>query len=105
MLASRFVSIQMIALDSQGNLYIGDYQALRFASSTEVFTLAGATNFGSGESKDGLGYVATFGLIDGPVAFVFDDPSVIYIADFGANTIRAVQCERGYKLVFGTCSM
>jgi len=76
-----------IAVDSSGNVYVGDALNRRIRKITPgglVSTLAGSGAIGS---ADGLGTNATF---NGPTSLVVDSLGNVYVADTSNNRIRKI---------------
>jgi len=88
--AARFSSVSGITTDG-ANLYVTEVGAVRkiVIATGAVSTLAG-TN-GGGTSADGVGAAARFGYLQG----LTTDGTNLYVADFGANTIRKVVIATG----------
>ncbi len=83
--AARFYSPRAMALDSAGNLYIADYNAIRkMTPAGVVTTLAGSLTAGS---ADGAGTSATFSGICG---IALDAAGNLYVTDGANATIRKV---------------
>ncbi|MBK9502396.1 MAG: hypothetical protein IPO06_24045 [Leptospiraceae bacterium] len=85
--SATFYSPQGIAVDSNGNLYIGDLfnnKIRKITSSGVVTTLAGS---GSQGSSDGLGTSASFYY---PYNIVIDSNGFLYVADDGNHKIRKI---------------
>ena len=86
--AARFRSPEGVAVDRDGNVYVGDTgnATIRMITpSGEVTTLAGlAQQCGS---ADGTGSAARFGV---PCGVAVDGAGVVYVADLGNNTIRRI---------------
>jgi sugar lactone lactonase YvrE len=83
--AARFSSLNTIAIDTQGNLYVGEGTRIRkITPGAVVTTLAGSGGFGW---IDGSGTNARFGSITG---IVTDDAGNLYVADSDNNAIRKV---------------
>ena len=86
--AARFNSINGIAADSAGNVYVADtnnHTIRKISPSAVVTTLAGLA--GKSGSSDGVGTSARFNL---PTALTLDSSGNLYVADTGNNTIRRV---------------
>lgn len=83
--AARFSGLNTIAIDAQGNLYVGEVTRIRkITPGAVVTTLAGNAAFGW---IDGSGTNARFGSITG---IVTDDAGNLYVADSDNNAIRKV---------------
>jgi len=85
---ARFNSINGLAADSAGNVYVADTNnhTIRKINPTGlVSTLAGSA--GAKGSSDGFGNQARF---NGPTALALDSSGYLYVADTGNNTIRRV---------------
>ena len=86
--AARFYSLEGVAVDGVGNVYVGDTfnHTIRMVTSAGVVTtLAGLA--GSNGNTDGTGNAARF---DFPYGVAVDSASNVYVADSGNNTIRKV---------------
>ena len=86
--AARFYSLEGVAVDGVGNVYVGDTfnHTIRMVTSAGVVTtLAGLA--GSNGNTDGTGSAARF---DFPYGVAVDSASNVYVADSGNNTIRKV---------------
>ncbi|MDP3072352.1 MAG: immunoglobulin domain-containing protein [Opitutaceae bacterium] len=85
--AARFLSPQALAIDRQGNLYVGDYDSMirKITPAGVVTTLAGA--FGQFGTVDGLGANAR---LRAPRGIVVDDAGTIYVADTSSYAIRKI---------------
>lgn len=85
--AARFNGLQGVAVDSAGNIFVGDafnYTIRKVTSAGVVTTLAGsAGNFGS---ADGTGSAARFGQ---PMGVAVDGAGNVFVADFTNYTIRS----------------
>jgi streptogramin lyase len=82
-----FINLAGVAIDSNGNLYIGGYSDNRIRKITSagvVTTLAGS---GVGGSIDGIGTNTGF---NAPQGVCIDSYNNIYVADSGNNRIRKV---------------
>ncbi len=93
---------QSVALDSSGDLYIGDFlnnRVQEVAATThsqwgqsmtagDIYTMAGSSSGSSGHS--GNGGAATSALLNGPIGFVFDSGGDLYIGDFANNRVQEV---------------
>jgi len=89
-LSAQFLSIDGIALDPAGNLYIAEFDASRIrkvAASTGIVTVYAGTGAG-GLSGDGGDAVKA--QIYGPVGLTTDSTGALYIADYGNRRIRRV---------------
>lgn len=83
--AARFFSPNALALDSAGNLYVGQASAVRKVTPGGVVTtLAGGYPLGS---VDGTGAAARFGYITG---IVVDVAGNVYVTDTGTPVIRKI---------------
>ncbi len=85
--AARFGQPRGVAVDSAGNVYVGDSfneMIRRITPAGIVTTLAGSAGNVSG-SADGTGSAAMFNL---PYGVAVDTSGNVYVADFGNNTIR-----------------
>lgn len=79
-----------LALNSAGDLYIGDFannRVRRVTASNKVISIVVGNGTGS---YAGDGGSATSGEIFGPSGIAVDATGAIYIADFGDNHIRVV---------------
>jgi len=89
--AARFYYPGGVAMDTNGNLYVGDWANNTIRKMTPVgtnwvvTTLAGRA--GSSGTNDGTGSAAQF---NGPDAVAVDSAGNIYVADSANNTIRKV---------------
>ena len=89
-LSASFLSIDGIALDSGGNLYIGEYDGARIrkvAAATSVITTYAGTGV-AGLSGDGGPAVKA--LLNGPVGLAVDSAGNLDIADYANRRIRRV---------------
>ncbi|MFJ2988175.1 NHL repeat-containing protein [Collimonas sp. NPDC087041] len=85
--AASFSSINGIAVDASGNIYIGDTgnNLIRIITPTGIVsTLAGSGSAGSG---DGIGSSASF---YGPAGVAVDKVGNVYVADANNNLIRKI---------------
>ena len=86
--AARFNGPPGVAVDGLGNIYVADATnetIRRVTSGGVVTTLAGLA--GTPGSADGVGSAARF---DTPVGVAVDSAGNVYVADWGASTIREV---------------
>ena len=86
--ASRFNHPDGIAIDSAGNLYVGDADnntIRKISAAGEVSTLAGLA--GAPGSDDGAGSTARF---DFPTGLAVDTAGNVYVADSANHTIRKI---------------
>jgi len=85
--AARFGSPEAVAVDAAGNLYVADGTTIRKVTTPTgvVTTLAGTA--GVPGSIDGTGAAALF---YSPQGLATDSSGNIFVADFGASTIRKV---------------
>lgn len=84
--AARFYSPESIAIDSAGNLYVGEYNSKRIRKITparDVTTIGGQVV--TTGSEEGTALVARFG---DPAALDVDSFGTIYVADYTFNMIR-----------------
>jgi len=89
-LSASFLSIDGIALDSAGNIYIGEYDGDRIrkvAAATSVITTYAGTGVGGLSGDGGL---ATKALLNGPVGLAVDPAGNLNIADYANRRIRRV---------------
>lgn len=85
---ARFNQPQGVAVDTNGNLYVGDfynYTIRKITPDGTVSTLAGLA--GSTGSADGTGSVARF---NQPAGVAVDNNGNVYVADFHNHTIRKI---------------
>ena len=85
--AASFYNMFGIAVDSGGNLYIGDCynrKIRKISSEGVVTTLAGSGNYGS---ADGDGMVASFAYAS---CLALDASGIVYVADSDNNNIRKI---------------
>jgi sugar lactone lactonase YvrE len=85
---ARFSGPSGLALDASGNLYVGDYQN----STVRMITPAGVVSTFAGTANvwgnaEGTGAAARF---YGTTGVAADAANVIYVADYGNNSIRAI---------------
>src|SRR5438552_7943787 len=86
--AERLWAPSGVAVDSNGNVYVGDqfnYTVRKVTPAGEVTTLAGLT--GSYGNVDGTGSDARFG---NPFSMAVDSAGNVHVADPGTSTIRKV---------------
>src|SRR5437667_8466660 len=89
--AERLWAPSGVAVDTNGNLYVGDQfnnvvrKVMPVGTNWVVTTLAGLT--GSGGSADGTGSEARFNV---PWGVAVDSAGNVYVADINNNTIRKV---------------
>ena len=99
--AARLSSPQGIALDAAGNLYIADSgnNVIRMVTTAGVIsTFAG--NGTAGESGDGG--PATAAMLNVPYGLVFDHSGILFVSDYGGNTIREITPDGKIYTVVGT---
>jgi sugar lactone lactonase YvrE len=95
-----------LALDAQGNLYIGDAGNARVRKVTPAGTIS--TFAGAGRNRNGTsgfsgdGGPATAALMSGPVAIAIDRQGNLYISDDGNNVVRKVDARGIITTVVGT---
>ncbi len=88
--AARFSQPSGIAVDSGGNIYVGDSgnnTIRRITSGGVVTTLAGAAGPGNLGAADGPGSAARF---NGPQGVAVDGAGNVYVADGANSTIRKI---------------
>jgi sugar lactone lactonase YvrE len=85
---ARFNRPLGIAVDSAGNLYIGDYGNNRIRKITPTGTVTTIAGDGTYGLKDGPGPTARFG---NPCGIAVDKQGNIYVADLSNNCIRMLQ--------------
>jgi sugar lactone lactonase YvrE len=88
--AARFYGPEAEAMDSAGNIYVADYlnNAIRkIAPDGTVTTLAGHPGEFNYGGADGVGSLARFA---NPTGVAVDTFGNIYVADYGASTIRKI---------------
>ena len=86
--AAGFYSPHGVAVDSNGNVYVGDtanHTIRKVTPAGVVTTMAGTA--GSSGSTDGTGSAARF---SSPTGVAVDNTGNVYVADYGNNTIRKV---------------
>src|SRR5439155_16264213 len=89
--AERLWAPSGVAVDSNGNLYVGDQfnnvvrKVMLVGTNWVVTTLAGLA--GTSDSVDGTGSAARF---DNPWGVAVESAGNVYVADLGNNTIRKV---------------
>jgi sugar lactone lactonase YvrE len=89
-LSASFLSIDGIALDSGGNLYIGEYDGARIrkvASGTNGITTYAGTAVAGLSGDGGLAIKAQF---NGPVGLVVDSAGNLDVADYSNRRIRRI---------------
>ena len=98
--SALFNSPTAVAVYGTGVVYVADYgnntirQVALSAGSWTVSTIAGkAGDFGS---SNGIG---TSALFSNPVSVAVNSTGVVYVADYGNNTIRMITPESGYWVV------
>ena len=89
--AERFWAPSGVAVDTNGNVYVGDQfnnvirKVMPVGTNWVVTTLAGLA--GSSDSVDGTGSAARF---DNPWGMAVDSAGNVYVAEPGSSTIRKV---------------
>ncbi len=86
--AARFNNPHGIAVDSSGNVYVGDrynHSIRKITSGGTVSTLAGLS--GTSGTADGAGTAARF---NQPLGISVDSSGNLYVADWGNHTLRKV---------------
>jgi uncharacterized protein (TIGR03437 family) len=89
-LSGSFLSIDGIALDSGGNLYIGEYDGARIrkvASATNVITTYAGTGVAGLSGDGGLAVKAQ---LNSPVGLVVDSAGNLDVADYSNRRIRRI---------------
>lgn len=86
--AARFKSLQGVAVDTAGNVYVADTanRTIRKVTAAGVVTTLAGTAEQSG-STDGSGAVARF---SEPRGITVDSTGTLYVADYTAHTLRKV---------------
>lgn len=98
--AVRFYYPTDVGYDAAGNLYVADLynRTVRKVSPTGVVTtLAGVP--GQDGTSDGQGAAARF---NSPGSLAVDPSGVVYVADWGANTIRRIDTSGTVSTIAGT---
>lgn len=104
LLEASFYYTSSLSIDSESNLYVVEYNALRFvsASTSSVSTLAGLDT--TSGYRDGNGSYALFTTYIGFAAVSsWSNPSTIFVSDMSNNRVRLLTCAAGLQLVFGAC--
>ena len=89
--AAQLRSVDGVAVDSQGNVYIADsanYRVRKVSPGGTISTFAGK---GGGGGALGDGGPATSARLDAPRSVAVDGQGNVYIADFNAHRIRMVR--------------
>lgn len=86
--AARFISLNGLAVDSAGNLYVTDENTVRkITSSGSVTTLAGVAGSANGGIDDGQGSAARF---NAPYGVAVDSGGNVFVADTWNNSVRKI---------------
>jgi len=103
--SASFYYLYSLSIDSQSNLYVIDYAAVRLVNknTSSVSTLAGLAP--TSGYVDGQGSSARFNSQYGGYVGLSSrsDPSTLFVSDYNNNRIRNISCISGFKLFFGSC--
>lgn len=91
-----------VAVDSAGNLYIGDAGNNRVRKVTSGGTISTVAGGGAEGGTDGDGGPATSASLVSPESIAIDSAGVIYIADTGHNRIRKISTDGTISAVAGS---
>lgn len=87
--AAMICNPEGVAVDSAGNVYLGDYGNVRvrkLTSTGKISTIAGSGNFG----YNGENLPATSANLDGPIAVGVDNVGSVFLLDDGQNRVRKI---------------
>ena len=100
--AAQLNSPSVVALDDSGNLFIGEYHAIRKVDmSSGIITTVAGTRGDDGSGYSGDGGIATDARLKYPYGLAVDSVGNIYIADRGNHAIRKVDTSGIITTVIG----